>query len=214
MKLQPYCLGSGRSADAIQKALFVISQNRPDWNILPSIKVARDRPIPPMEKDDTKNVIFIANPLALHTPALIAAAKAGFDAAIIEKPAAVNLKQIADLGEITIPVGVLHGYRESWGVRTIRRMHKDAQLGELIAIEGRYWQSSAATRALDPIAPKASWKDDTSLSGEYDTLIDIGIHWVDSACFIAGALPQKGILALSHLNSGLARQLSRCKDRR
>ncbi len=204
MRIQPYCIGSGRSADAIQKALFVISQTHPHYEILPTLSVPRGQSVPRVQESavDFKNVLFIANPHALHAPALLEAAAHGFDAAVVEKPAAVNKEQIDELTDLKIPVAVLHGYRESWGIHTLRRMHTEGQFGELIAVEGRYWQSSAASRAIQPNSAKRTWKDDPSLSGHYDTLIDIGVHWLDAACALVGAIPQKGVLSLSHLNSG------------
>ena len=60
------------------------------------------------------------------------------------------------------------------------------QFGQLISIEGRYWQSSA-TRA----PKRASWKDSRELSGRFDVLLDLATHWADLVTYIYGGLPDK-----------------------
>ncbi|HSE42793.1 MAG TPA: Gfo/Idh/MocA family oxidoreductase, partial [Acidobacteriota bacterium] len=69
-----------------------------------------------------------------------------------------------------------------------KRMIDANELGDLITIEGRYWHPSLAERSLLP-ADKLfqTWKDDVSLSGEYDTYLDLGIHWLDSVCYLIGS---------------------------
>jgi predicted dehydrogenase len=71
------------------------------------------------------------------------------------------------------------------------------EFGEIISIEGRYWQSSTAQRALTSERTK-SWKNDCQLSGESDALLDVGTHWVDAALFLMGEVPQSGSVWLSY----------------
>ncbi|HEY5038899.1 MAG TPA: Gfo/Idh/MocA family oxidoreductase, partial [bacterium] len=75
------------------------------------------------------------------------------------------------------------------------------EFGEIISIEGRYWQSSAAKKSLDQTITPHPWKNDPILSGGSDALIDIGLHWVDTAAFLMGEPAFHGTAWLSYANA-------------
>lgn len=82
-------------------------------------------------------------------------------------------------------------------------MLQDGQLGELISIEGRYWQASVAERAIanEGKTLLKSWKDDPRLSGDFDTYLDVGSHWIDAVSFLMGTSPSLITGWRSYLNS-------------
>ena len=129
---------------------------------------------------------------------------AGYTAIICEKPACVNLEQLSRLREVKIPVAVLHVYREMWGMQTLKQMMNAGEFGEIITVEGRYWQPSTAERAISESGVSTSWKNDTRLSGEYDTFLDIATHWVDAVSYLFGSLPIAIQAWRSNLNSETA----------
>ena len=47
----------------------------------------------------------------------------------------------------------LHGNRRMWGPQTIVRMIAEGEIGDVISIDGRYWQSSAAQMATSQDPP-------------------------------------------------------------
>lgn len=183
MKISPYMLGSGKAAAAIVEALRIIEVNH-DIEVGPVQKIKRNSPIPDVT-NISYPVLFIANPHALHAKAILEGEKAGFKLIVTEKPAATSLEQIEKLKQVKIPVAVCHGYRQMWGIQTIKEMFEREELGELISLEGRYWQSSAAERAVSG-KKSDSWKNDTDLSGPADVVFDLATHWLDAAIFIAG----------------------------
>lgn len=126
---------------------------------------------------------MIATPHALHSKAILEADKSGFKLIVVEKPVAVSLDQVKSLRSVKTPVAVLHGYRQSWGIQTLKKMIDEGSLGDIISIEGKYWQSSSAQKALQG-TKSTSWKNDPSLSGEADTLVDLASHWADACRFL------------------------------
>jgi len=135
------------------------------------------------------DLLIIANPHALHAPAIAAADNAGFQWIICEKPVAISKEQLSQLTQIKAQVFVCHGYRVQWGPRLIKSYIESGELGELYAIEGHYWQSSAAQRHINPNSPSKGWKDDTKLSGGADVLFDLVPHWLDLVCYLMGDAP-------------------------
>jgi len=110
------------------------------------------------------------------------------------------MAEVERLREVKIPTAVCHGFRQTWGIQTIKKMLLAGELGQLIALEGRYWQSSAAQKALSP-SSQASWKNDNAISGDFDSYLDLGTHWVDSAIFLLGQKPQSTCAWLSYANA-------------
>lgn len=194
LKITPFILGSGGSAQAVAKSLASINVLHPEFGLTEAIRLKRGVDLAgelsafKAQNPAHKTLFCICNPHALHAPSIVNASHAGFDAILAEKPAAVNLQQLHALKEIKTPAAVLHGYRQTWGVQTLKQMIVAGELGDLITVEGRYWQASAAAAPSD--AGK-SWKDDTNLAGNYDVYLDIASHWVDSAAFLIGDDPRR-----------------------
>jgi predicted dehydrogenase len=177
-KIQPLIVGRGMAGQALRHALAMYPDdvNAPLW-------LDRGAPIP--EPDDPATaLIVVAGPHALHTPRLLEAAGKGYRYAITEKPAAVDLEQVERLESLPIETWVCHGYRMLWGPTALRDEITAGSLGQVFAIEGRYWQSSAAHESRTP-----SWKDDTSLGGRFDVLLDLAAHWADLVTFVTGRMP-------------------------
>ncbi|MBN8554936.1 MAG: Gfo/Idh/MocA family oxidoreductase [Deltaproteobacteria bacterium] len=156
-----------------------------------------------MAKDTDNPILLIANPPGLHSIYIEEAARSGFKAVVVEKPSCVRHEEISVLEKVKIPVAVCHIYRQMWGPQTLKAMIDSGEMGEIISIEGRYWQSSTAQRALTGEKTK-SWKNDPQLSGEYDALLDVGTHWVDVATFLIGEMPRNGSVWLSYANAEAA----------
>lgn len=199
MRYSPYILGSGKAAQAIIEALKVIEVVHPENSFNSIQKLKRGEGFP-----DVKNVenalLIIANPHALHADGILKGESAGFKKIITEKPAATSLEQIKTLRSVNIPVGVCHGYRQMWGIQTLKSMIQNGEFGEIISIEGRYWQSSSAQKALSKIKSD-SWKNNPEISGPSDVLMDLATHWIDAAIFLAGKNPQNIQLWKSHINA-------------
>jgi predicted dehydrogenase len=79
------------------------------------------------------------------------------------------------------------------------------EFGEIISIEGRYWQCSAAVAALNGETPSSKdWKNDPKMNGAYDALVDLGAHYTDLMLFLAGTTPTKARAWVSHVNAPAA----------
>jgi predicted dehydrogenase len=201
MQIQPYFLGRGAAAQAIEKSLRILQVTDPALALLPSRHLERGAELPRSREPGTARVAILAHPHALHAAAIVAAEQAGFDFVFAEKPVVVSLEQIATLRDVRVPVAVFHGYRVAWGPETLRARVAAGELGEIFAVEGRYWQSSSASLALaagtpgntaapgNATGPGKKWKDDAALSGPGDVLLDLAPHWVDLAAFLLGEAP-------------------------
>jgi predicted dehydrogenase len=194
--LQPHVLGSGRAADALRKSFAILGTMEKDWEVLPALQLRRGAALAPAAGPATA-VLCVANPPGLHARAILDGEKAGYPLIVVEKPACVSLEEVAALRAVKTPVAVCHVYRQTWGVRTLKSLLDSGELGELVAIEGRYWQSSAAQRLLGERAG-GGWKNDPALSGGFDALLDVGTHWVDAALFLAQDAPAAASLWLGY----------------
>ncbi len=200
--IQPYLIGSGRSANAIQKSLAILTIEHPGWEIQSPIQIKRGEEFQFDFKRQTVPILFISNPNGLHAQTILKGVAAGFRGVVVEKPACVSREEVMSLRAIaTPPIAVLHVYRQTWGIQTLKSMLDKGELGDLICIEGRYWQASAALRAIDSQAKVLTWKNDRHLCGGFDTFLDVGTHWMDAACFLMGAPPVSGKSWLSYANA-------------
>jgi len=201
MQIQTYFLGSGRAAQALEKSLRIVQVlDREQLQILEPIHLKRGEPLPKNFADSVSPVLFIANPHGLHAASILEAAANGFKLIVVEKPAAVNLDELQKLKSVKIPVAVCHVYRQMWGPQYLKKMISSGDFGKIIAIEGRYWQSSTAQRALNPNT-QTSWKNDPKLSGDFDTFLDVGTHWADLAVYLESSTPWSTQVWLSYLNA-------------
>jgi predicted dehydrogenase len=182
--MKPYVIGRGLAGQAICHAFRILQNTQADLGIEdPEIL---DRGVNLQSVARKKDaVLCVANPHGLHAETVVNAVSAGFAGVICEKPACVTAEELILLREnVKVPVAVLHGYRMLWGPRKIYAMIANGDLGQIISIEGRYWQSSAAERALSQQKSSKDWKNDPKLAGPYDVYLDLASHWVDLASYV------------------------------
>ncbi|MDB5037001.1 MAG: Oxidoreductase domain protein [Bacteriovoracaceae bacterium] len=197
-EFQPYILGKGRAGQALQNAFSILANLEPELGIKPAEFLARGGALP----TDPNALLCLTNPSALHAPQILEANKKGIQKIITEKPLCADLKEAKNLSEVKSQIAVLHVYRQLWGPQTIRKLITNGEVGDLITIEGRYWHSSAAEAAIKGKAAHTSgWKNDPTLCGPYDLLLDVGTHWLDMMCFLMGVFPLKNNVWLSYKNS-------------
>ncbi len=199
--VQPFLLGRGNAGQAIAKCLSLLNYLDPELTVLTPIWIDRGQALAKLPRGLHPRLLAIANPHALHARAILEAAEAGFEAIVTDKPAAVSQAEAASLRPLGARVTVCHGYRQSWGPRWLKTWVDSGEMGELIAIEGRYWQASAAQKALTADAKTKSWKNDPTLSGPFDTFLDLGAHWVDLVQHLLGERATSARAWLSHANS-------------
>jgi predicted dehydrogenase len=65
-----------------------------------------------------------------------------------------------------------------------------------MAVEGRYWQAGAVRGST-----AKGWKDDPSLGGHFDVLLDLATHWADLVVFLTGTPPQAANVRRWYLNA-------------
>ncbi|MEZ4814977.1 MAG: Gfo/Idh/MocA family oxidoreductase [Bdellovibrionota bacterium] len=199
MIIQPYILGSGRAGQAMLKGLAVLELSDAEFSFKKAIKIERAQPLKDVVKNDEFSLLLIANPHALHA-AKILEAEGLFDLIVTEKPVCTSLEEIESLKKVKTPVAVCHGYRQSWGVQSLKKMIEAGDFGEILSIEGRYWQSSTAQRSLEKNTAQ-TWKNDPTLSGPHDALLDIATHWADTAIFLMPHKLKETALWLSYVNA-------------
>jgi predicted dehydrogenase len=200
--ITPLILGKGRSGHAIAKSLASLAVMQPELKLQSPVWLERGASLLTERKKFPHPILCIANPHGLHEKAILEAEQAQFDAILCEKPACVNSDQIQRLKLVKTPTAIFHVFRQTWGIQTLKQMLDENHFGELISIEGRYWQSSAAERALiSKEHGSKTWKDDPKISGEFDTFIDIGTHWIDAVAFLYGSMPSKILGFKSYVNS-------------
>lgn len=188
--LSPLILGRGSSGQAIARSLALLKSVNPELKIADPVWAQRGAKLAPFVKSAENPVLFVANPHGLHSKAILEAEEAGFKAIVCEKPSCTDLEQLESLRQIKTPVAILHVYRMMWGPQELKRLLDSKSLGDLISVEGKYWSSSTAEKTLNPPA-SLSWKSDSSLSGDYDTYLDLGSHWIDLAAYFWGTCPQR-----------------------
>jgi predicted dehydrogenase len=189
MTVTPLILGTGRAGQAIAKGLACLNVLHPELDIAKPVWLTRGASLTEEHRKYESPLLCIANPHGLHAAAIHEADRAGYPAILCEKPACVNLDELNQLKDIKTSTAILHVYRQTWGIQTLKQMLNAGDFGTLITIEGRYWQASTAERALSQEKGTPTWKDDTKLSGEYDVYLDIGTHWVDAVSFLLGSAP-------------------------
>src|SRR4051812_18454348 len=135
----PLILGRGLAGQAIAKALRLIQMQEPELKVGTAQWLDRGTSLSAAKRQYPSSILFVANPHGLHAQTIEAAMSAGFDAIVCEKPACVNMQEVATLRALAskAQVAVLHVYREMWGPRFIRELVRNGALGKLIAVEGR-----------------------------------------------------------------------------
>ncbi len=192
--ITPLILGRGGAGHAIAKSLACLRDTDPDLGLRTPVWLPRGTNLADANRNHENAVVFIANPHGLHAKGVIEAAQSGFRAIVCEKPSAISQEEVSALSAVKTPTAILHGYRLMWGPQTLLEMLRSGELGQLIAVEGKYWQSSSADRALSAPAPDSgkntAWKNVPELAGEYDTYLDLGSHWLDLASTFYGSPPR------------------------
>lgn len=199
MNFSPYILGSGKAAQAIQEALKIVATVHPEMTFSKMIQLKRGEAFPDVTKIENP-LLLIANPHALHAAAILEGEESGFKFIVTEKPAATNPQDIEKLRAVKTPVAVCHGYRQSWGIQTLKEMIQKGEFGDIISLEGRYWQSSSAQKAIAGQKTN-SWKNSPEISGPSDVLLDLATHWIDAAIYLAGENPRNISFWKSYLNA-------------
>jgi predicted dehydrogenase len=201
MAITPLILGTGRAGQAIAKSLACLKVLQPDLDLEMPVWLERGASLANERNKYSQPLLCIANPHGLHAATILEADRAEYPAILCEKPACVNFEELRKLIYVKTPTAVLHVYRQTWGLQTLKRMVDEKHFGEIITIEGRYWQASTAERALMKEKAPQSWKDDTHLAGEYDVYLDIATHWVDAVSFLFGEAPTRVIGWRSFVNA-------------
>ena len=195
--ITPYILGRGMAGHAIARSLSILR----DQGLAVNNPIFMERGASLSVSNPEHALLCLANPHGLHTPLIVEGARAGFGAIVSEKPSSISLEQLETLRGVTAPVFVLHGYAQMWGPQTIRSMIASGELGDLVAVEGRYWQSSAAQSAVENKPPAQSWKNDPSISGPFDVYVDLATHFVDLCSVVVGEVPESLSGRLSYINA-------------
>lgn len=201
LNIRPVGVGYGRAGKVLEQALSVISLQHPEWNVAPVQWLKRGEAFP---KADGVQIALITTPHGLHAEAIVDADLKGYAGILCEKPSCVSAEQIPRLKEVKTPTAILHGYRQTWGARSLKHLIHSGDLGKIMSIEGSYWQSSMADRRSQmdrgrTVGP--GWKDNTRLSGAYDVFLDISTHWADFVTFLAGEQPSACDIRLFYNNS-------------
>ena len=203
-RITPVVVGRGMAGRAILNSLAIISQSDPELEVLPARLAERGDPFASYVSDRSDNVLFLANPSALHASSILEGIAAGFSAVASEKPVCVHAGEIDKLRAVEAFVPVYHGSRVMWGPKEVKRMISDGELGEVFSLEARYWQSSAAV--ADPGAAPVghSWKNDPKLNGPHDALTDLGSHVVDMFLYLMADRPVRSRCRLFYRNAASA----------
>ena len=200
----PVIVGRGMAGRAIRQSLAIVSQTDQDLDLLPVITAERGRSLDSYVTDGSENILFLANPSALHASSIMEGFEAGFSAIAAEKPVCVQADEIASLKMIDTFVSVYHVYRVLWGPKKIKEMIKSGELGDVFSFEARYWQSSTAHKAVSGLKDVHAWKNEISLNGPRDTLVDLGSHVADLCLYLMGDKPLRSRCRLFYRNAAAA----------
>lgn len=147
-----------------------------------------------MLKDETYDLIYIANPPFLHKETIEQCVQYG-KPIICEKPLARNYeeaKQIKDiLNDKNIPFMVAHHLRHQKAYEDLQYILENKEIGEIVSCWGQWGF------AINPHKDSSSWKLNRLQSGG-GTLTDNGIHVLDLMLGLF-KMPKK-VLGSFHLN--------------
>lgn len=205
MRVTPFIAGSGMAGQGMAKALGIIAAIDPDVQIAPHVQIPRGRALDGLAAAAERPLLLLGNPHAYRAPMILEGERTGFDWIVADKPVCVDRADIPRLERVRAHVAVCHGFRQHWGPQSLKKMLDAGEFGEIISIEGRYWQSSAAAAALSGHPPPATdWKNDRRLNGPYDAFVDLGAHYADLLFFFAGGPPTRARAWMSHVNAAAA----------
>jgi predicted dehydrogenase len=129
------------------------------------------------------DAVHICTPNAQHFPMAKEALQAGKHV-ICEKPLATTVEEAEELlalGESQkVRNCVCHNLRYYPMVQQMRRMREDGDLGEILIVQGTYFQDWLLYDT------DWNWRVDAQASGPSRCMADIGSHWFDMAEHITG----------------------------
>jgi len=130
------------------------------------------------------DVVHIAAPNRFHCEMALATLRAGKHC-VCEKPLAMNTRETARIVALARKQGsvfaVNYNIRFYPAVLQLRRMVDAGELGQIIHVNGSYFQDWLF-KATD-----YNWRLLPSEGGPLRAVADIGTHWMDTASFILGA---------------------------
>ena len=130
------------------------------------------------------DVVHITAPNRFHAEMSLAALKAGKHV-ICEKPLAMNTRETAAIVKAARSTGTVfavnYNVRFYPAVLQLRRTVADGDLGEIIHVNGSYFQDWLFKDT------DYNWRLLPTEGGKLRAVADIGTHWMDTASFILGA---------------------------
>lgn len=134
-------------------------------------------------EDGRTDAVIVSTPNHLHKPIAIEAIKAGKHV-FCEKPLGMNAQEAYEMYEAAKTAGVVHAVghnnRALSGIRMMKKLIDNGELGEIYSMQMRYIQSWG----LNPEAPM-QWRFDSSKAGT-GTLGDTGSHALDIGRYLLG----------------------------
>jgi len=134
-------------------------------------------------RDPAIDVVHICTPNAQHFSMAKEALQAGKHV-ICEKPLATSVEEGEELVSIAERQGlrncVCHNLRYYPMVQQMRRMREDGDLGEILVVQGTYFQDWLLYDT------DWNWRVDAKAGGPSRCMADIGLHWFDMAEHVTG----------------------------
>jgi predicted dehydrogenase len=134
-------------------------------------------------RDPAIDAVHICTPNAQHFPMAKEALQAGKHV-ICEKPLATNVEEGEELVALAERQGlrncVCHNLRYYPMVQQMRGMREDGDLGEILAVQGTYFQDWLLYDT------DWNWRVDAKAGGPSRCMADIGSHWFDMAEHVTG----------------------------
>ncbi|MGA7321299.1 MAG: Gfo/Idh/MocA family oxidoreductase [Candidatus Sulfotelmatobacter sp.] len=134
-------------------------------------------------RDPAIDVVHICTPNAQHFSMAKEALQAGKHV-ICEKPLATSVEEGEELVSIAERQGlrncVCHNLRYYPMVQQMRRMREDGDLGEILVVQGTYFQDWLLYDT------DWNWRVDAKAGSPSRCMADIGLHWFDMAEHVTG----------------------------
>jgi predicted dehydrogenase len=129
------------------------------------------------------DAVHVCTPNALHYPISKAALQAG-KAVLCEKPLSLSVAEAREMVDLAKKTGlancVNHNLRYYPVVQQIRRMIEDGELGDIIIVQGSYYQDWLLYDT------DWNWRIDSKTNGALRAMGDIGSHWMDMIQHLTG----------------------------
>jgi predicted dehydrogenase len=156
-------------------------------------------------KSPNVDVVHIASPNRFHCPMALAALRAG-KYVVCEKPLAMNTSETAQIVKAARAsrkiLAVNYNVRFYPAVLTLRRMLARGELGEIIHVNGSYFQDWLFKDT------DYNWRLLPREGGRLRAVADIGTHWLDTVSFILNSRITSVFADLATLHKTRRRPLS------